>query len=113
MAKHAHKATTTSAAPAAPAAAALVAPAQPAAPKFAAQAHALPKGKRGQRRFTYTGATTLVMVGTLGTSTKQAIVAAYFAACAAAGTPATYTGLHQYNGSAARNAWRKGWVTTA
>jgi hypothetical protein len=83
-------------------------------PQYAAQANALPKGQRGVRRFTYPQrSVALAASGTLASTGKQATVAAYLAACAAANQPATYGGLHDICGSSARNAWRKGWVNPA
>lgn len=84
------------------------------APTFAEQADALPKGKRGQRRFTYPAPQQVIDAAVaLADSGKQGTVAAYLAAQLAAGEPATYGGLHDVSGTAARNAWRKGWVTAA
>jgi hypothetical protein len=79
------------------------------APTFAAQAHALPKGSRGKPRFTYPASSQLLKLVGTPKGTKADIVAAYMAE---ADKP-TYGGLYSAGQSAARNAWRKGWVTAA
>lgn len=109
MAKGNNKAATPVQAPATPAPATPATPATP-APRYHVQAAAMPKGKRGQRRFAYPAPGQAIAAANVPATPKGQTVAAYLAQAAASGAPATYGGLHAVSGTAARNAWRLGWV---